>query len=126
MRKKQINTQREMTLEGVMTLSQLETGQHVADFCCAEDIRTEPFRGRCQVQLMRDGNMYITETPRRQRNHPLFRDDNSTLTHSRSGKYYFVFILDDSREEELPAQLIQQARTIARKFFDNIVWKQDA
>ncbi|MCR5680077.1 MAG: hypothetical protein K6G08_07715 [Prevotella sp.] len=116
--------QREITLEGVMTFSQLETGQHVADFSCLEDVRMEPFTGKCKVQMMRDGNMYVSEMPCKQRNKPLFREDNCSLSHTRTGKFYFVFTLDDSRYDELPALLQQQARSIVMKYFEQYICKQ--
>ncbi len=99
-----------------MTFGMLENGLHTADFLCCENVEMEPFSGKCKVQMMRDGNVYVTELPRQQRNKPLFREDNSSLSHTRDGRYYFVFALEESREEELPVALTTQALTIARKF----------
>ena len=63
-----------------MTFDMLETGLHTLDFECCEDVETEPFRGVFSVQCMRDGNVYMTEQKKRQRNKPIFRDDNSSLS----------------------------------------------
>ena len=62
-----------------------------------------------------DGNVYITERPRRQRNSPLFREDNSSLTLGRDGKYYFCFILPEAKSDSLPDALVHQALSIAQK-----------
>ena len=63
-----------------------ENGLHTADFMCCEDALLEPFRGKCKVQMMRDGNVYITELPKRVRNKALFRDDNCSLSQGRDGR----------------------------------------
>ena len=75
----------------------------------------EPFVADCKVQAMRDGNVYITEKPRRQRNKPLFREDNSSLTLGRDGRYYYVFTMPKERVKELPEKLVHQALAIAQK-----------
>ena len=49
---------------------------------------------------MRDGNVYMTENPKR--NKPIFRDDNCSLSHGQNHKYYFVFTMDDDCLRELP------------------------
>ena len=78
-----IKIKNQVTLDGLMTIGMLENGLHTADFECCEDAVMESFTARCKVQLMRDGNMYINELPKRVRNKPLFREDNSSLS---SGK----------------------------------------
>ena len=107
--------QREVTVEGTMTFAQLENGLHTSDFVCCENVHLEAFSGKCKVQIMRDGNVYITELPKRFRNTPIFREDNSSLSLGLNGKYYFVFTLDEGREEELPGELVRQAQAIAKK-----------
>ena len=47
--------------------------------------------------------------------HTLFRDDNSTLSKGKNGRYYFVFSLKEKRLEELPEELVRQASEIAKK-----------
>ena len=64
---------------------------------------------------MRDGNVYVSELPKRIRNKAIFRDDNCSLSLGRNGKYYFVFSLDEERIGELPEELVRQASTIAQK-----------
>lgn len=54
-----------------MTFDKLGTGQRMLDFMCCEDAVLEPFTGLCKVQAMRDGNVYITEKPKRVRNNLL-------------------------------------------------------
>ena len=52
----------EMTLNGMMTFGKCENGLRYADFECCEEVEMEPFVGDCKVQVMRDGNVYITLT----------------------------------------------------------------
>jgi hypothetical protein len=85
----------------------------------------DAFTGKCKVELMRDGNVYISELPRRHKNKPIFRDDNCSLSHGHNGKFYFVFTMDDDRLDDLPQQLIQQAGNIARKVLKEIIFKKE-
>jgi hypothetical protein len=103
------------TVEGMMTFGTIEDGLHIADFACCETVELTPYIATCKVQAMRDGNVYITEKPRRQRNKPLFREDNSALTLGRDGRYYFVFTMPKERVKELPEKLVHQALAIAQK-----------
>lgn len=106
----------EMTLNGMMTFGECENGLHYADFECCEEVEMEPFVGDCKVQVMRDGNVYITERPKRIRNRALLRDDNSSLSLGQNGRFYFVFSLPAAELDKLPAQLVRQASAIAGKF----------
>ncbi len=99
-----------------MTFGECENGLRFADFECCEDVEMEPFVGNCKVQIMRDGNVYITERPKRTRNRALFRDDNCSLSLGKNGRFYFVFSLPASKMDELPGQLVRQASAIAGKF----------
>ncbi len=83
----------------------------------------EAFTADCRVQAMRDGNVYITERPRRKKGTPLFREDNSTLTLGRDRRYYFVFTLPEDQLDLLPDRLVHQALAIAQKV-DKIPLKQ--
>lgn len=114
-------SQRNVTVEGLMSFGKLDNGLHTADFACGEDAALEPFCSTCKVQAMRDGNVYVTELPHRVKNHPLFRDDNCSLTLGRNGRYYFVFTMSEDDVDELPAQLLRQAGAIARKVLDELV-----
>jgi len=114
MKKKEFKN-RQVTLEGMITLGKLENGLSTADFQCCEEVKLEAYVGMCKMQVMRDGNVYITEQPKRIRNKALFRDDNSSLSHGQNGRWYFYFSLEESRINELPAELVRQASAIAQK-----------
>ena len=105
----------QVMVEGLMTFGKLETGQRTLDFECCEDVAAEDFSGRFKVQGMRDGNVYMSELPKRHKNKPLFREDNCSLSHARNGRYYFVFSLDEDEVRLLPQKLMDQASAIARK-----------
>ena len=106
---------REVTLEGLMTSGWLETGLRTLDFMCCENVEAEPFKGDFHVQGMRDGNVYMQQKPKRVRNKPIFRDDNSSLSLGRNSRYYFVFSMPSQRADELPEELVRQACAIAKK-----------
>ncbi len=108
-------------VEGLMTFGKLESGQRTLDFECCEDVAAEAFKGNFQVQGMRDGNVYMSELPKRHKNKPLFREDNCSLSHGRNGRYYFVFSLDDDEVEQLPQKLMDQASAIANKMLRKIL-----
>ena len=122
MKKIIISTERQVMLDGLMTLGLLENGLRTADFTCCEDVELDAFSGTFKVQGMRDGNVYMTQLPKRVHNKALFRDDNATLSKGRDGKYYFYFSLDENRLEELPEQLVRQARTIAQKVIRELIF----
>ena len=111
--KKQI--QRELTVDGIMFFGQLNNGLHIADFQACEKARVEAFGGQCKVQVMRDGNVYITELPKRVRNKVLFREDNMSLSKGRDHKYYVYFSLPEEELGELPRKLVTQAINLADK-----------
>ena len=102
-------------VDGLMTFGETDNGLHTLDFMCTECVEMEPFLANCKVQGMRDGNVYITEKPKRVRGKALFREDNSTLTLGRDGKYYFCFILPEAKADSLPDTLVHQALSIAQK-----------
>ena len=52
-----------VSLNGVMTFGQLRNGLRTADFECYEDVQVVPTSTNCRVQIMHDGNVYITELP---------------------------------------------------------------
>lgn len=112
---------RDVTLDGMMTFSQFENGMRAAQFECCEDVCMEPFSTRCKVQAMRDGNVYITELPRRMRNKALYREDNCSLSLGHDGRYHFVFSLPQEMANELPQRLVRQASAIARKVMMDII-----
>ena len=105
----------------MMTFGMLENGLRTADFNCCEDVEMEAFIANFKVQGMRDGNVYMTELPKRIRNKPLFRDDNSSLSLGRDGRFYFYFSLPEEMVEQLPEQLVRQAGAIAQKVIRELV-----
>ena len=110
-----LNKQRTVNVESLMTLGKLSNNLIAVDITCLEDIEMEPFSGNFHVQGMRDGNLYLQEKPRRKRNESIFREDNSSLSLGRNGRYYFVFTMEEERLGELPSELIRQASAIAQK-----------
>ena len=104
-----------VTLDGMMTFGETDDGLRVLDFAATEAAAVEPFTADCRVQGMRDGNVYITEKPKRLRNKPLFREDNCSLTLGRDGRYYFAFSLPAELVKELPDRLVHQSLAIAQK-----------
>lgn len=104
-----------------MTVGMLDNGLRTADFECCEDVQVDAFVARCKVQGMRDGNIYITELPKRVRNKPLFRDDNSSLSLGHDGRYYFYFSLPEDLLNELPSELMRQASAIAQKVLRELI-----
>jgi len=119
-RKQNKKNEKEITLDGLMTIGRVENLIH-AEFMCCEDVRMDAAVTNCKVQLMRDGNVYITELPKRVRNKPMFRDDNCSLSLGRDGRYYFVFSLPEQLVDELPKQLVRQASAIAQKVMKNLI-----
>ena len=111
-------TKKEITVEGMMTFDKLGAGQRMLDFMCCEDVVLESVVTRCKVQVMRDGNMYLTELPKRVKNKPMLREDNSSLTLGRDGKYYFRFVLGEELADALPELLCREAWLISRKFIN--------
>ena len=119
-RKQNKKNEKEVTLDGLMTIGRVENLIH-AEFMCCEDVRMDAAVTNCKVQLMRDGNVYITELPKRVKNKPMFRDDNCSLSLGRDGRYYFVFSLPEQLVDELPKQLVRQASAIAQKVVKNLI-----
>ncbi len=121
MKKVIISTKKQVTLEGLMNFGKLNNGLHTMDFMSMEDVDMEAFIGKCKVQMMRDGNVYITELPKRVKNKPMFRDDNCSLSLGRDGRYYFVFSLPEQLVNELPKELVRQASAIAQKVVKELI-----
>ena len=118
--------EREVTLDGLMTVSMLETGLRTLQFECCEDVDEEPFKGDFHVQSMRDGNVYMQQRPKRVRNKAIFRDDNASLSQGQDKRWYFCFSLDEDQLEQLPQKLVRQASVIAQKVLKELILKQQA
>lgn len=106
-----------------MTFGKAATGLRTLDFECCEDMEAEAFEGDFHVQLMRDGNVYITENERKKRirNRAIFREDNASFSLGQDGRYYFCFSLPQQLIGELPQQLVNQATAIAGKVLREIL-----
>ena len=112
---KKTQVQRTTTLNGMMTFGLVDNNLHILDFCSTDFAEMEPFIADCKVQAMRDGNVYITEKPKRVRNTPLFREDNCSFSLGQDGRYYFVFTMPKEQVKTLPDQLMRRALAIAKK-----------
>jgi hypothetical protein len=105
-----------MMLDGIMTYGQDDRGREIADFQNVEPgVVVEPFVGKCKVQRVRDGHLYVTRLPKRIRNKPLFRQDHSSLSRGHNQKYYFVLTMDETDVMELPDVLIKESMEAAIK-----------
>ena len=104
-----------------MTIGMLENGLKTADFMCCEDVEMEAFSGDFKVEGKRDGNVYMTEKPKRIRNKALFRDDNASLSQGQDKRWYFYFSLDEDQLEQLPEKLVSQASAIAQKVIRELI-----
>ena len=108
-----------------MTLYKNENGLNLMDFACTEHVRIEAFTATCKVQAMRDGNVYITEKPKRMRNTPIFREDNCTFSLGQDGRYYFVFTMPKEQAKAIPDKLVHQSLSIAQKVERVIIKKKE-
>ena len=121
MKKINITTERQVTLDGLMTLGMLENGLHSAGFACCENVEMDAFSGTFKVEGMRDGNVYMTEKPKRIRNKAIFRDDNASLSQGQDKRWYFYFSLDEDQLDQLPEKLVRQASAIAQKVIRELI-----
>ncbi len=121
MKKIFISTERQVSLDGLMTIGMLENGLITADFMSCEDVEMEKFSGIFKVQGMHDGNVYMTQRPKRIRNKAIFRDDNASLSQGQDKRWYFYFSLDENQLEQLPEKLVHQASAIAQKVIRELI-----
>ena len=126
MKKKNNFIERQVTLDGMLTISKLDNELRTADFECCEDTEIVPFVGRFRVQAMHNGDVYMQELPKRIRNKPLFKLDNSSLSLGRDGHYYYSFRLPESEVERLPQLLMRESRQMATKVRKNILNDEEA
>ena len=118
------NVEKTTMVDGVLAIGKTSEGQNVLDFMSMETVEVPPFIGDCKVQVMRNGDTYITQKPKRIHNTPLFREDNCSLTLGRDGKYHFIFTLPEELVDKLPERLMLQALAIAQKVERIILKKQ--
>ena len=116
-----ISSEKQVSLDGLMTIGMLENGLKMADFMCCEDVEMEAFSGTFKVQVMHDGNIYMQQKPQRVRNKAIFRDDNSSLSQGQDKRWYFYFSLDEDQLEQLPEKLVKQASAIAQKVIRELI-----
>ena len=117
-------THKNVDYEAIVSLEELKNGLRLADIVSCEDVDVEAFRGKCKVQILRDGHIVIHELPKRVKNKAIFRDDNSSFTLGRDGKYYFVFTMPEQLVYEIPHQLKRQAAAIAEKIEEALALKR--
>ena len=110
-------------VDGMTTYGKMDNVLHVADFLCTEVVEMEPWTAVCKVQCMRDGNLYVTELPKRVRNKPIYREDNATFSQGQDKRWYFYFSMDEEELPRLPEELVRQAKAIARKVVNGLVEK---
>jgi hypothetical protein len=121
MKKIIISTERQVMLDGLLTLGKLENGLRTMDFMCCEDVKMDAFSGNFKVQGMRDGNVYMQERKKRVRNKAIFREDNSSLSQGQDKRWYFYFSLDENELQQLPEKLVRQASAIAQKVLRQLI-----
>ena len=111
----QINPERTINVDGMMSFDKTDSGLNVLEFMATELVEVPASISTCKVQAMRDGNVYITEKPKRVRNTPIFREDNCTFSLGHDDRYYFVFTMEKGQVKQLPDRLVHQALAIAQK-----------
>ena len=116
-------THKDVNYEALVNLEELKNGLRLADIVSCEDVDVEAFRGKCKVQILRDGHIIIHELPKHVKNKAIFRDDNSSFTLGRDGKYYFVFTMPEQLVYEIPHHLKRQAAAIAEKVNNALITK---
>ena len=104
-----------LTIEGFVTIQKKDDGLYTGDFQCCEDVQMEPVKGDFRVQMMRDGNIYMDEKPKRKRNKPIFRQDHSSLSLGKDGIYYFTFRMPQEEVFNLAGTLKREAEEVAKK-----------
>jgi len=117
-------THKDVNYEALVNLGELKNGLRLADIVSCDDVYVEAFLGKCKVQILRDGHIIIHELPKRVKNKAIFRDDNSSFTLGRDGKYYFVFTMPEQLVYEIPHQLKRQAAAIAVKIEEALAIKR--
>jgi hypothetical protein len=99
-----------MTLDGMMAYGRLEDGRKTADFVNFEETQMEPVVGKFHVQLMRDGNMYMTQEKPRVRQKPVLKLAHSSVSFGKDGFDRYVFTLPSEQRSEFCQLLHDEAR----------------
>jgi hypothetical protein len=115
-----LSTGRTVTLDGMMTYGKTDEGLLMGDFKNFDpEVKVEPVVGRFKGQLMRDGDFYMEQLPKRIRNKPKFRQDHSSVSIGRNGKGYFVMVVDEAELEAFDEILVREAIEAAAKLNAN-------
>ncbi len=48
-------------VDGMMAFGRLDDGRHTVDFITYENVDIAPFTAICKLEVMRGGNVYVTE-----------------------------------------------------------------
>ena len=104
-----------LTIEGFVTIQKKDDGLYTGDFQCCEDVQMEPVKGDFRVQMMRDGNIYMDQKPKRIRNKPKFREDHSSLSITSHRKIYVVFCESVDEINEAPKNMVREVQRLAKK-----------
>ena len=103
-----------------MTFIETDQNLHLLDFTNDEDAMMTPVTFKGKVQVMRDGNVYITEK-KSKRNKPIYREDHSSLSLGFNEVYYFTFRLPKAQVKLLPNKLVHEALLISQKVSEDIL-----
>ena len=114
-KKIKFSEEKSLTLDGFVTIQKKDDGLHTVDFQCCEDVQIEPVKGDFRVQMMRDGNIYMDQIPKRIRNKPKFREDHSSLSLTSHRKVYVVFCESVDDIDEIPKNMVKEVRKLAKK-----------
>jgi hypothetical protein len=114
-----------MTVNGSMTFAKNDNNLNILNFDCTEEgVEIAPYIGKFKVQVMCDGDVYISEMKKRIRNKPLMRTDNASLSKGHDKRYYFIFSMAEAQMDELPDELAYQAMVIANRFEEKYIQKK--
>lgn len=110
-----------VTVDGMLTIANEETGLIRLDFDTWDEFDARMIKGKFFLRGYHDGKIYMIEIPKRERNTPIFRDDNCSFSLGKDGKYYFYFTMKQEDIKKLPAKLVKQASAIAQKIIKGIL-----
>jgi len=119
---KEMKITKQTQIGGMMTFIETDQNLLLLDFTNDEDAMMTPASFQGKVQVMRDGNVYITEKKKSKRNKPIFREDHSSLSLGFDGIYYFTFRLPEEMVASLPDKLAHEALVIAQKVVNEILY----
>ena len=117
--KKNFQELRTVSVDGFMTYGEWENGQRFADFGSCEEVRMEPFCMNARVQVMRDGNMYVSQLPKRKRHKPVLKLPHGSLSFGEDGMDRFIFVLPSEQREEFVKLLGKEAQEAISYLIDN-------